>query len=77
MIENPVTALVGPENVAVEMAMLHLCQIIPAHFMCRPCTIRRSRRPYTSRHVGPTAARRGGFPCKALPRPERLGLVMK
>jgi hypothetical protein len=33
MIENPVTALVGPENVAVEMATLHNCQIIPAHFM--------------------------------------------
>src|SRR4051812_6863542 len=33
--------------------------------------------PYTSRQVGPTAARRGGLPCKALPRPERLGLVIK
>src|SRR5688572_5159019 len=32
MIENPVTALVGPENVAVEMATLHLCQIISAPF---------------------------------------------
>jgi hypothetical protein len=42
-----------------------------------PGTSRNFMLSYTSRHVRPTAARRGGLPCKALPRPERLGLVIK